>query len=144
MLDTGSRRVLIINTGVSTVAPLQKAIAGCSVPTAVSLADVYFGPRYRQTAAELEEQPRGGHADELETSIMLAIAPDRVRMQLASFCIEPMLPGPFNRSRPGQGNYSPSGVYGDPRRASRSKGERLLEAMLDDLINWIGGQDDAV
>jgi hypothetical protein len=35
---------------------------------------MYEGANYRATAARLAEQPCGSHADELETSIMLAIA----------------------------------------------------------------------
>jgi creatinine amidohydrolase len=36
-------------------------------------------------------------------------------------------------SDPNSPNYSRSGCYGDPTRATSAKGEALLAAMLDDL-----------
>ena len=82
------------------------------------------------------QQPFGGHADELETSRMLVIAPDAVNMSRAvasPVSAEGPRPGalnPFDRDAP---NYSPSGSFGDPTLATQQKGEVLLAAMLDDL-----------
>jgi creatinine amidohydrolase/Fe(II)-dependent formamide hydrolase-like protein len=44
-----------------------------------------------------------------------------------------MTSGSLNRGCPNEPNYTPSGVYGDPRLASKEKGELLVQAMLNDL-----------
>ena len=66
----------------------------------------------------------GGHADELETSLMLYIAGERVLPGLAVAEDRLFQPGPLNRNRPDAANYTASGAMGDPTLASRAKGER--------------------
>ena len=44
---------------------------------------IHEGPRYRRAARQLAEQSHGSHADELETSLMLALAPHLVDMARA-------------------------------------------------------------
>jgi creatinine amidohydrolase len=134
ILRAGSRAVIVINTGISTIKPLRSAIAQSSQPARVRLANVYEGANYRAAEAQIKQELYGGHADELETSIMLAIAPEIVRMEKAQGCTREIMPGVLNRTDPTAPNYSPSGVYGDPRLASKEKGEVLLRAMLDDLL----------
>ncbi len=133
ILSTDAGRVVVINTGISTIDPIEAAIDGCHSPERIALANVYHGLHYESVMARISEQIRGGHADEIETSIMLACAPQKVQMEKAEVQIEPMLKGPLNRTDPDRPNYSPSGVYGDARLASREKGEALLEAMLQDI-----------
>jgi creatinine amidohydrolase len=131
----GSRHSLILNTGISTIVPLQALLSESPGPGPRStLVNVYDGERYRAATATLEQQRRGGHADELETSIMLAIAPELVTMDRAEACDAQEIRGVFNRADPTAPNYSPSGVYGDPTQASAAKGRRLLQAMLEDLF----------
>ena len=84
----------------------------------------------------IEEQLRGGHADELETSILLAIGREHVALDKAETWTPPAMAvsGPFSRSDPGNPRFSPSGVWGDPTLASDEKGRRLLAAIVDDLF----------
>ena len=91
--------------------------------------------KYRRAAAELAEQSHGSHADELETSLMLALAPDLVDMSRAeaSSEVKDEVAGRLTPSDASSPNYSRSGSYGDPTLATRAKGEVLLAAMLDDL-----------
>lgn len=135
LLRAGAARVLVVNTGLSTIPCLEDAVAGLRRPDAVTLAHVYQGDRFRIVAQEIEEQPHGSHADEIETSIMLAIASEQVDMAKAEpWAGRVFVPGPFRSADPDSPNYSPTGVYGDPTLASREKGERLLQAMLQDLL----------
>jgi creatinine amidohydrolase len=70
----------------------------------------------------------------VETSIMLALAPDDVRLAAA-------LPGdtrPLREIMPdlsarGVRHVSPNGVLGDPTGASAAEGERLLGLLVADL-----------
>jgi creatinine amidohydrolase len=81
--------------------------------------------------------PRWGldaHAGRAETSLMLAIAPERVRLELA----EPGTTESIQRLMPrlvrhGVRAVSASGVLGDPAGASAAEGTELLNAALTDL-----------
>ena len=131
-----AHRVLILNTGISTIEPLQDAINAIPAVMRIELANVYEGPHCRSMIKAIEEQPCGGHADEIETSIMLAIGQEHVDMEKAEAWIPAALgvSAFFSRSDPDNPGYSPSGVWGDPTLASEDKGHRLLSAIVDDLL----------
>lgn len=130
----GASRIAILNTGISTIAPLEAVLAARASKPRTGLVNCYAGPRFASAVAEVEEQPFGGHADEIETSLMLAIDPRRVATERAVAQPTRIVRGLFNRADPGAPNYSPSGVNGDPTRASAAKGERLLAALLEDVL----------
>jgi mycofactocin precursor peptide peptidase len=74
------------------------------------------------------------HAGRVETSIMLALAPHDVRLDLAA----PGDPRPLAAIMPelrahGTRHVSPNGVLGDPTGASATEGERLLAQLTADL-----------
>lgn len=133
----GVIRVVLLNTGISTIAPLVKAINSRPSPQRYQLINVYSGPKFTAAAERLAEQEWGGHADEIETSIMLAIESAMVDMRQANAAPAQIVRGRFNRSDPAAPNYSPDGVNGDPTLASMEKGEDLLGAMLDDVVSAI-------
>lgn len=132
--QAGAGRAALLNTGISTIEPLEAALAAGDSGMPVTLVNVYAGPRLAAARRVLEEQAWGGHADEIETSIMLAIAPHRVDMARAEPAPTPILRGMFNRHDPQAPNYSPAGVNGDPTRASLVKGRQLLDALLQDVL----------
>jgi creatinine amidohydrolase len=67
---------------------------------------------------------------------MLVLAPHLVDMLRAE--ASPPLrhdtPGPLTPSDTTSPNYSRSGSFGDPTLATRAKGEILLAAMVDDMV----------
>lgn len=135
LLSFGARAVLIVDTGISTITPVDRAISGLA---ALHL-KVHEGPRYRETAARLATQTHGGHADELETSRLLALAPDLVDMARATASpLEPPGKGPMQHTDSKAANYSASGSIGDPAAASADKGWALLAAMLEDMTEAVG------
>jgi creatinine amidohydrolase len=75
------------------------------------------------------------HAGRIETSIMLALAPDRVDLSLAqpgaTEPIETLLP---RLRREGVSGVSPNGILGDPDGACAEDGHRLLAAAAANLI----------
>jgi creatinine amidohydrolase len=131
----GCRALFVLDTGISTLAPVDRALTRLGSPDALHL-KAHDGPRYRHAAAELAEQSHGSHADELETSHMLALAPHLVSMARAeaSPALQHETPGPLTRSDIASPNYSRSGSFGDPTLATRAKGEILLAAMVDDMV----------
>jgi creatinine amidohydrolase len=133
ILKAGAARLFVLNTGVSTIAPLQEALIASAHPNAVLLINIYQGPRYRSAVAELEEQSFGGHADEIETSIMLVIASHEVNLARAIGTVKPIASGVLNRSPPDEPNYVPSGAIGEPRLATSRKGEIVVKAILADV-----------
>jgi creatinine amidohydrolase len=112
----GVRRISLINTGVSTEKLLDEVAKEADV--------LVLHMRLLGRAAEaLIEHKDGGHADERETSVMLALDPRSVRMDKLKLATEKE-GGPFEKT----------GATGDPTRATAFKGERLQAARLDDLV----------
>jgi creatinine amidohydrolase len=126
--------LLVLNTGISTLAPVERALARHDAGKVMHVR-IYEGPRYRRAAEALAAQSHGSHADELETSLMLALAPQLVDMARAeaSPALKHETPGRLTPSDKNSPNYSRSGSYGDPTLATSAKGEILLAAILDDL-----------
>ena len=140
LLDQGARRIAILNTGVSTEGPVGLATRGILERRGVTVgvADIR---RLGRKADHLLAQERGSHADERETSILLAIAPQLVRMKLAKrdYGKEPepgifATPTTMQSSDPNAAHYSETGAFGDPTLASADKGRALLDAMVADLV----------
>lgn len=134
IIGSGCRKLFVLNTGISTLAPVERALSRLDTLSVMHLR-IHEGPRYRRAAEQLAEQSHGSHADELETSLMLALAPQLVDMARAepSPALEYETPGPLTPSDVNSPNYSRSGSYGDPTLANPAKGEILLAAMLDDV-----------
>lgn len=131
----GPRKFYALNTGVSTVRALKLT------------ADVLAGDgiQFRYTdilkaAASVEsairQQEGGTHADEMETSMMLFIAPSTVDMSKAVKDYHPG-DGALTRDPKGKGAYSVSGVYGDATLATREKGEKLVRATTESILRDI-------
>jgi creatinine amidohydrolase len=134
ILNFGCRALFVLDTGISTRAPVNRALARLKSDKVRHL-QIHEGPRYREAAAKLADQSHGSHADELETSVMLALAPELVWMQRAEASPSPLreTAGPLTPFDSSSTNYSRSGSYGDPTLATRAKGEVLLAAMAEDL-----------
>jgi len=134
----GCRALFVLDTGISTIAPVDRAIAGLNNPNVLHL-KIYDGPRYRRATERLVEQGHGSHADELETSVMLALAPHLVDLARgeASPAAAHGIAGRLTPSDPSSPNFSRSGSYGDPTLATRAKGEVLLAAMVEDVLGQV-------
>jgi creatinine amidohydrolase len=130
----GPSRAYVLNTGLSTVGPLQRA-ADQLKHQGVTLRWLDLKSALAPVEAELGEQTRGSHADEVETSMMLYLAPERVYLDRALEDASPRRPGErFVRDRADEGTYSPTGTWGDPTKASRRKGERFVAAVVEAAV----------
>jgi creatinine amidohydrolase len=138
ILGFSCRALFVLDTGISTLAPVDRALARLKSRAALHL-KAYDGPRYISAVEKLAEQSHGSHADELETSVMLALAPDLVDMPRAeaSPAVKHETPGRLTPTDKTSPNYSRSGSYGDPTLATRAKGEVLLAAMVEDLAEQV-------
>ena len=132
----GPREFYALNNGVSTLRPLEL--------TAKILADEGIQFRYTNilkitepVEAKLKQEEGGTHADEIETSLMLFIAPSTVDMSKAVKDYHPSPQSGLTRDPNGEGSYSASGVYGDATLATRQKGEIVAEAIVDRMLKEI-------
>ena len=112
----GVGRIVVLNTGVSTEKPLDELAADDLL--------ILHMRGMGSDAETLLDVPEGGHADERETSVMLALDPGSVRM-------DKLAP---------QGPFETTGATGDPSRATAFKGERILSARVDDMMAAIIGR----
>lgn len=131
----GASRFYVLNTGLSTLRSLEPA-SEILQREGIALRYTRLDQAWATVIDQVATQPEGTHADEIETSIMLHIAPHVVRMERAVCDIHPRLsPGPLTRDPAARaGRYSPSGSYGDPTRASADKGRRLVDAMIEHIV----------
>jgi creatinine amidohydrolase/Fe(II)-dependent formamide hydrolase-like protein len=94
--------------------------------------------------AELCETPNDVHAGEFETSTSLAIRPDLVRMDRA----QPFVPDFSSRYLDFSARHrvewyaqtvkiSPTGVLGDPTKASAEKGRQMWKIMVANLVELV-------
>lgn len=143
--DQGVRRLVILNTGIST----EPVITVC-------LREFYERRRIRALAANISrlgrrsgvalEQKLGGHADEHETSILLALAPEKVKLDLAREDYGGALALPtsafytptiFDGAADAGLDHSATGARGDPSKATAEKGRALLTATVKDVVDGI-------
>ncbi|HLY11765.1 MAG TPA: creatininase family protein [Planctomycetota bacterium] len=134
----GPKRFYVLNTGISTLralAPAREILAREGLrmtytDLSVDLADV---------EARVRQQEAGTHADEIETSMMLYIAPETVNLPAARRDIHPAKgPGGLTRDPNALGGvYSPTGAWGDPTLATREKGRIVVEFLVDRLLKAI-------
>jgi creatinine amidohydrolase len=129
----GATSLVVVNGDFGNRAPLALAGREAYVRLGFPVLIVDY-PGLTTIAAEVCETPPAGdgfyHADELETSIMLAVAPDSVRMDRAT-AEYPQFPPAFPAAFTGLDTISTSGVFGDPRPATADKGDRLLDRLCD-------------
>ena len=145
LLEQGAARIAIVNTGVSTEGPVQIAVRnilsrrGIEVP----VADIR---RLGKASSRVLRQKFGGHGDEHETSLMLAIAPESVDMSKARTDYAHLATVPetvfyrpvaFSGDEASGINYSATGVRGDPTLATVEKGRIILDDMIGELAQGL-------
>lgn len=133
VIGAGFRRLLFLNGHVTNFAPLRCALEilrsrfDDAMVAVLNLHEI--SPRVRQAyCADADDW----HANAAETSLMLSIAPERVRADRVSAADDPdrthglLFSHPVNRT-------SANGVTGAPSQATREAGARLYAWMVEDL-----------
>lgn len=133
----GIRKFYILNTGVSTLQPLEQA-AKILCEEGVTLKYFNILDFSQELPDNLLAQEGGSHADEEETSMMLYIAPDTVDMSKAvkDLDLRPNRKG-LTRDPDGEGHFSPTGIWGDPTLATREKGRVIVDIMISTIVKQI-------
>ena len=118
----GPRKFYVLNTGVSTNRALIPRVGATGRRMVSIMRFTDFLHASAEVEKQIKQQPEGTHADEIETSMMLYIAPQSVDMSKAQKDFP--AGGPFQWRDPKAPNYSSSGIYGDATLATREKGKK--------------------
>lgn len=144
-IHQGIDNISIINTGVSTEPVIKLAVREILERHGVRVWVADIRNLGKQTD-HMFEQKTGGHGDEHETSIIMAIKPEAVNLDRALTDYGNVLkqqptvfvPPTIFKSDPNCGiDYSETGVRGDPTLASVEKGKAALDSMISDLIEGL-------
>jgi creatinine amidohydrolase len=143
--EHGFRRVLILNGHGGNIPAIQAALAEALHELQglqVRLGNWWHEPEVKAVLAAAFSGETSGHADAGETSMVLAIRPEVVRLERAEYSPDAARPGFLTRQVFLE--HFPHGVIGaDPRQASAEVGERALaaatEAYLQVLREWGSG-----
>lgn len=133
--NQGANKFYVLNIGISTNAPLSQARVLLKENSNIifeylDLLEMHQDPRL----TKITEQKVGTHADELETSMMLYLAPEAVHLEKAipEVAIKkgPLTRDPLSKDK----TISISGAWGDPTLATIEKG-KLVVSLLEDFID---------
>jgi creatinine amidohydrolase len=146
----GATRIAIINTGYSTESPINTAVAELHRAGVARVVAAHLRFLGRRADSWLDDA-QGGHADERETSMMMALDSRAVRMdrlpdRAANQDLErDGLPTGFarpvvlswSRDVGAVDEFTPTGSFGDATRATAYKGEKILAAIVGDLVDGL-------
>lgn len=134
----GVRRLVIISGHGANTGPLKYVTR--DLLDEVKMDILYFVyPGVAEAAKEIAESPVWGgmfHSCEVETSMLLAVRPDLVRMEKAVREYPP-IPARYGQAALPIGDISVSGVFGDATLATAEKGRRLLQAWEDAMVRTL-------
>lgn len=135
----GLKKFIILDGGVSTHPVMSTLARDLHEALGVRVAVTNILGLGAEVQDEISEQEQGGHADEMETSNMLAIRPELVQMDKAVKEYQQFLPGVFGptgirKFTIGGKMNTKSGINGDATLATAEKGFKSLEAMARDII----------
>ena len=143
LLSHGIRKLFIVNGHDGNIASIEVATREFKVEhpeMKICVLEAWW-----TTAREL--LPKGmfevwdglGHAGEGETSIMLAINPKLVEMKYARGTV-PELPSHVKIKWVFE-ELTPYGATGDPSKANKEKGEKMMKALIDHVASFIEEMD---
>ena len=126
----GPRRFYALNTGLAAGQALAES-AKILARDGILLRFTDIRAQLDASSGGLRKQPLGGHADEIETSMMLHLDEASVDMAKATAELAPAsAPFVLTRRAGAPGTYSPTGVWGDATLATARKGALLVERLV--------------
>jgi creatinine amidohydrolase len=148
LIRHGAKRIVLLNTGISKATGLPLSMAAREIRVQTGTPTLVISWDDLETAAidSLQEQKMGGHADEIETSINLYLQPELVKMDKAVADYgnggrkdyPGYKPGLFSRN-PQDPEFSKTGLFGDPTKATAEKGEKALAIMTAQWLKALRG-----
>jgi cytidine deaminase len=140
LLRTGNISLVIVNGHFGNRSPIELAARDLK---AMKLPVLYLDyPGLEAIAAEVCESkpaaPGFYHADEVETSMMLAVAPESVSMPAAT-ANYPQFPPTWGHEALRLRDFAGMSVFGDPRPATSVKGRKIIAHIVEESVRLIKG-----
>jgi len=142
----GFRRIVLLPTHGGNFKPMAEAMAkikpvkGVRVLAFTDLAALVDAAFKSSKAFNVDAPQSGAHAGEWETSLMLALKPEQVKMDLAIEGFVGELSEIMSRVFNGIENMDEDGILGDPRSATAEAGNKYLEDIVEFLYQWVQDQ----
>ncbi len=139
----GLRRVLIINGHGGNIDALRLAARIARRDRQMLVASLMWAVVAADACAEEAHSSAYGHACEVETSVVLAVAPDRVRTEkigppAARYSVDQLTDPPRGTvDEPvWLHEWSDDGALGDPRKADVEAGRRVVEVVVERALGF--------
>jgi creatinine amidohydrolase len=137
---SGVRGFILVNGHFGNRAPIELACRELKTEHGLAVLQIDYPGLDRIAQEVCESQPAGQsfyHADESETSVVLALEPEMVKMECAK-AEYPQFPVTFGSEPLYLDEFCASSVFGDPTRASADKGEKILDGLVEESLKVIG------
>lgn len=128
LAGNGIKDVVVLNGHHGNMGALERITRGSS---GISVSVIHYWHYMKQ---EL------GHAGDVETSLILAIAPELVHMERARPSSKKPSKAAFAKISESPGSFvkvTGNGIWGDPRKASAEKGRQLVKEITTGIISAI-------
>ena len=145
----GFRRIVLLPTHGGNFKPLAEAVAkiepaeGVRILAFTDLGALVSTAFKSSRAFGVDAAKSGAHSGEWETSLMLTLRPDQVKMDWAAEGFVGDLSEIMLKVFDGIQNLDQNGVLGDPRPATAEAGKKYLEDIIEFLYRWVVKQDMA-
>ena len=142
----GFRRIVLLPTHGGNFKPLAEAVAnietarGVQIYAFTDLMGLVGAAAESSRSFGVDSAKSGAHSGEWETSLMLALRPDQVKMDRAAVGFMGELSEITSKVFDGIQNLDQNGVLGDPRPASAEAGEQYLVEIIEFLYRWVEEQ----
>jgi creatinine amidohydrolase len=143
----GFRRILLLPTHGGNFKPLAEAFAylkpvdNVKVIAFTDLEGLVKAAFASSNASGVTPEQSGAHSGEWETSLMLALRPEQVKMDQAAEGFVGELSEIMSKVFDGIQNLDENGVLGDPRPAAAAAGAKYFEDMAEFFYRWVRDQD---
>ncbi len=143
----GFRKIILLPTHGGNFAPLKRALAQIGPVEGVRIIgftdlDGLLATAFRSSAKfGVSPVKSGAHSGEWETSVMLHLRGEEVKMERAVEGWQGSIAEVMAKFTSGLEKMDPNGVLGDPRMAKAEAGKAYVADAVDFLSQWIQEQD---
>ena len=143
----GFRRIVLLPTHGGNFKPLAEAAAkiepavGVRILAFTDLEGLVNAAFESSRAFGVDAAKSGAHSGEWETSLMLALRPEQVKMDWAAEGFVGELSEIMSKVFDGIQNLDQNGVLGDPRPATAEAGKKYLADIIEGLYQWARDQN---
>jgi creatinine amidohydrolase len=142
----GFRRIVLLPTHGGNFKPLAEAfvklkpVENVKVIAFTDLEGLVKAAFESSSASGVTPAQSGAHSGEWETSLMLALRPDQVKMNQAAAGFVGELSEIMATVFDGIQNLDENGVLGDPRPATAAAGKKYFEEIVEFFYQWVRDQ----